>query len=84
MPWTGILPGHPVVLPVGRKKDGSLKAGSHAVGQEEFGELSAFVHHKIAELGTDILAGNIDALPYRLDKKGSLRVLSIPWSVRIR
>ena len=63
------LTGTSVVLPVGRKKDGSLKAGSHAVGQEEFGELSAFVHHKIAELGTDILAGNIDAAPYRLDKK---------------
>lgn len=39
------------------------------MGQEEFGELSAFVHHKIAELGTDILAGNIDAAPYRLDKR---------------
>lgn len=63
------LTGTSVVLPVGRKKDGSLKAGSHAVGEEEFNELSAFVHHKIGELGTDILGGNIDAAPYKLDKK---------------
>ena len=63
------LTGTSVILPVGRKKDGSLKAGSHAVEQEEFRELSAFVNRKIGELGKDMLNGNIDAAPYRLDKK---------------
>ena len=61
--------GTSTVLPVGRKKDGALRAGSHAVSEADFKEISSFVNAKIRELGTDMLSGDIDVSPYKLDKK---------------
>lgn len=63
------LEGTSSILPLGRKKDGSLRAGSHAVREDEFIQISNYVNQKIQKLGTDILKGDIEVSPYKLEKK---------------
>ena len=63
------LEGNSVILPVGRKKDGSLRSGSHAVNEEEFQTISNYVNQKIQKLGTEILKGDIEVSPYKTEKR---------------
>ena len=63
------LEGSSVILPVGRKKDGSLRSGSHAVSEEQFMEISNYVNQKIQTLGQEIVKGNIAVDPYKTDKR---------------
>lgn len=52
------------VIPVERKKDGSLSARSSVMSGEELQELSRFVNQKIYQIGTRILHGDIAVNPY--------------------
>ncbi|MCD8038276.1 MAG: helicase-exonuclease AddAB subunit AddB [Lachnospiraceae bacterium] len=52
------------LLPVARKKDGSFTQGSSVLSGEDFETVSNFVNHKIKELGTAILDGEIGLRPY--------------------
>lgn len=52
------------VLPVARKKDGSFTQASSVLSDEDFMTVSEYVNHKIKELGTSILDGNIGLNPY--------------------
>ena len=53
------------ILPLERKKDGSLSSRSSVVSQEEMEEISRYVNLKIKEIGSEILEGRIDVNPYR-------------------
>ena len=53
------------MIPVGRRSDGSCTAASSVASRERLEELSAFVQHKLASLGREILDGQIQAKPYR-------------------
>ena len=53
------------ILPLGRKKDGSLSARSSALSEEELGEISRYVNLKIKEIGSEILEGRIGVTPSR-------------------
>lgn len=52
------------VLPVARKKDGSFTQASSVLSDEDFKTVSEYVSHKIKEIGTSILDGNIGLNPY--------------------
>lgn len=52
------------IIPVERKKDGSLSARSSVMKQEELGGVSEYVNRKIQEIGKGILQGNIALSPY--------------------
>lgn len=52
------------VIPVERKKDGSLSARSSVMSGEELREVSKFVNQKIYQIGTQILHGDIAVNPY--------------------
>lgn len=39
------------------------------MGEEQFTQMSSFVNQKIRKLGEDILKGDIDVAPYKLQKK---------------
>lgn len=52
------------VLPVARKKDGSYTKASSVLSEEDFETVSSYVNHKIKELGTSILDGDIALNPY--------------------
>jgi len=56
------------VIPVERKKDGSLSARSSVLSGEELKTVSDYVSRKIARLGREILDGTISLNPY---EKGS-------------
>ncbi len=51
------------ILPIERKKDGSFSAYSSVIGEEDLITVSNYVNHKIRELGTGILQGNISVNP---------------------
>ncbi len=51
------------ILPIERKKDGSYSAYSSVINEEEMTTISNYVNHKIRELGTEILQGNISVNP---------------------
>lgn len=51
------------ILPIERKKDGSYSAYSSVISEEEMTTISNYVNHKIRELGTEILQGNISVNP---------------------
>ena len=63
--------GNSTVIPVGRKKDGSLSATSKVFTREEFEILSRYATKKIKSLGGEILDGNIRLQPYERDKKSA-------------
>lgn len=56
------------VIPVERKKDGGFSARSSVLSGEELRTVSGYVSKKIADIGREILDGNISLNPY---EKGS-------------
>lgn len=52
------------VIPVERKKDGSLGSRSDTLTEEELTTISNYVNKKIKELGKQILQGEIEKRPY--------------------
>ena len=56
------------IIPVERKKDGSLSARSSVLSENELKTVSKYVSHKIAQIGREILDGTISLNPY---EKGS-------------
>ena len=56
------------VLPVAKKKDGSFTQASSVLSQEDFHVVSDYVNHKIRELGSEILSGDIALNPYKQTK----------------
>lgn len=63
------LEGSSLILPVGKKKDGSLKANSNAASEAQINQICKFVDEKITDLAKDMVQGNIDVSPYKLEKK---------------
>lgn len=59
--------GDSLVIPVGRKKDGSLKAASKTVSPEQFRILSRFARRKLTQLGERMLGGEVAPNPYEAD-----------------
>lgn len=57
------------VIPVERKKDGSLSARSDVMTGEDLQLISNYVNHKIRSLGKEILAGKKEVNPYEEGKK---------------
>lgn len=53
-----------MLLPVAKKKDGSFTEASSVLSDEDFETVSNYVNHKIKELGTSILDGDISLRPY--------------------
>ena len=51
------------ILPIERKKDGTFSAHSSVIKEEDMRTVSGYVNHKIKELGTGILQGNISVNP---------------------
>jgi len=52
------------VIPVERKKDGSLSTRSSVMSKEELQAVSDYVNQKIHKIGTQILHGDISINPY--------------------
>jgi ATP-dependent helicase/nuclease subunit B len=52
------------IIPVARKKDGSFTSASSVISSKDFETVSKFVNHKIKELGSSILDGDIALNPY--------------------
>ncbi|MCM1175300.1 MAG: helicase-exonuclease AddAB subunit AddB [Blautia sp.] len=59
----GEFTGKSDILPIERKKDGSFSAYSSVISDEDMTVISNYVNHKIKELGTGILQGNISVNP---------------------
>lgn len=57
------------VIPVSVKKDGFLSKYSRVAGREDFQIIRSFTEGKVQEIGREILKGNTEARPYRMDKK---------------
>lgn len=58
------MTGDSLVIPAGRKKDGSLKAASSTATTEQFRILSKYVNRKMASMGEEMLQGVIAPEPY--------------------
>lgn len=59
------------VIPVARKKDGSFTQASAVLSDRDFETVSDFVNHKIKEIGTSILNGDIGLNPYEQKDMGA-------------
>lgn len=59
------LSGWSSLLPLGRKKDGTLYKDSSVYAQEDMDVLTSYVKQRIGELGDQILRGAIDIAPFR-------------------
>lgn len=57
------------VIPVERKKDGSLSARSSVMSEEELRLVSNYVNHKVRNLGREILEGHKEMNPYETSAK---------------
>ncbi len=57
------------VIPVERKKDGTLSARSSVMSSGELQLISDYVNHKVRHLGKEILEGHKEINPYEADKK---------------
>lgn len=57
------------VIPVERKKDGSLGSRSGVMSSEELQLISNYVNHKVKTIGREILDGHKEVNPYAIDKK---------------
>ncbi len=57
------------VIPVERKKDGSLSSRSSVMSSEQLQEVSDYVNHKIKQIGVQILQGDIAINPYERGQK---------------
>lgn len=64
------MQGDSLVIPAGLKKDGTLKATSSAVSEEQLEQLSGFVSHTIKKMAGEILNGVVAAEPFE-DRSGS-------------
>ncbi|MCD8398369.1 MAG: exodeoxyribonuclease V subunit gamma [Lachnospiraceae bacterium] len=62
--FDGAMSGDSLVIPVGFKKDGTLKAASSVVTTEQFEALSGYVKELLCRMGREILDGVIEARPY--------------------
>ena len=51
------------ILPLGRKKDGTLSVKSSVISEEDLQEISRYVNLKIKEIGSEIMEGKIGANP---------------------
>ena len=56
------------IIPVEKKKDGSYSARSSIMSGQELGLVSAYVSHKVQQIGREILEGHMELNPY---EKGS-------------
>ncbi len=54
------------VIPVGYKKDGTLRAVSPALGEEAFRTVSDYAGRKVKQLGQEIMDGKISIDPYQM------------------
>ena len=61
------LEGSSLVVPIERKKDGTISARSSVLSREEYDTVSDYVNKKIRQIGRDILSGTIRMDPYELD-----------------
>ena len=57
------------VIPVERKKDGSLSARSSVLSPEELQVVSGYVNRKLENLGREIMDGKIALNPYEMGSK---------------
>ncbi len=57
------MSGDSLVIPAGRKKDGSLKAASSVVTTDQFRLLSRYVQRKMSAMGEAMIQGEISAAP---------------------
>ncbi len=64
-----VFSGKSQVIPVSVKKDGFLSKYSRVAGREDFQIIRSFTERKVQEIGREILKGNTEARPYRMDKK---------------
>ncbi|MCD8075876.1 MAG: PD-(D/E)XK nuclease family protein [Lachnospiraceae bacterium] len=62
--FDGAMSGDSLVIPVGWKKDGTLKATSSVVTTEQFEALSGYVTELLCRMGEEILSGTIEARPF--------------------
>lgn len=60
-----------LVIPVGKKKDGSWTAASKVASREQLEELSGFVQEKLQRLGQNILEGWVAPNPYERKQERS-------------
>lgn len=58
-----------LIIPVGKKADGSYTAASSTASGQQLRQLSGFVREKLEKLGKEILEGNIGVRPYRRKKE---------------
>ena len=54
------------VIPVAKTSSGGLSKTSKVLSEEEFAVISDFARHQVKQVGTQILEGKIDAMPYDL------------------
>lgn len=52
------------IIPVEKKKDGSYSARSSIMSGQELGLVSAYVSHKVRQIGREILEGHMEVNPY--------------------
>lgn len=60
-----------LIVPVERKKDGSLSARSSVIDKQDYEVVSQFVNYKIRQFGREILNGNIEVNPCQQGGKDS-------------
>lgn len=60
----GAMSGSSDVIPVGRKKDGSLTKASKAVNAETFEVLEKYTEKISVDIKERIVSGEVDAVPY--------------------
>ncbi len=61
------------VIPVERKKDGSLSSRSAVMTQEELQLVSDYVNHKVRKIGKEIMAGHKEVNPYEEGKENACK-----------
>ena len=52
------------VMPLTLKKDGTPARGSGVCSEEQFDLMRQFIHHKLYEMGSEIVSGHIEKRPY--------------------
>lgn len=60
-----------LIVPVERKKDGTLSARSSVIDKQDYEVVSEFVNHKIRQFGREILSGNVAINPCEQGSKSS-------------
>lgn len=60
-----------LIVPVERKKDGTLSARSSVIDRQDYEIVSQFVSHKIRQFGREILSGNVEINPCEQGGKNS-------------